>query len=68
MNAFADSGRSEGNPSEQAAPVPGERNYMGHVGRGLAFCKLAAEGHGGSILVESSGGRGSTFLWNCPLT
>jgi PAS domain S-box-containing protein len=39
------------------------------VGLGLAFCKLAAEAHGGTILVESEGisGRGSTFYLSIPI-
>jgi len=33
-------------------------------GLGLAFCKLAAEAHGGTVTVDSTLGRGSTFtLW-----
>jgi two-component system phosphate regulon sensor histidine kinase PhoR len=44
-------------------------NAPGGVGLGLAFCKLAAEAHGGSISVESEGiaGRGSTFYLTIPI-
>lgn len=39
------------------------------VGLGLAFCKLAAEAHGGSISIESEGipGQGSTFYLTIPI-
>jgi signal transduction histidine kinase len=39
---------------------------MANVGIGLAFCKLAAEQHGGSIGVESEMGKGSTFFVSLP--
>lgn len=44
-------------------------NAPSGVGLGLAFCKLAAEAHGGSISVESEGipGQGSTFYLTLPL-
>ena len=35
-------------------------------GLGLTFCKLAAEAHGGSILVRSDRGAGSTFAVRLP--
>ncbi|MCK6624740.1 MAG: GAF domain-containing protein [Anaerolineae bacterium] len=49
--------------------VDNSANAPSGVGLGLAFCKLAAEAHGGSISVESEGipGQGSTFYLALPL-
>lgn len=38
------------------------------TGMGLAFCKLAAEEHGGRIWVESERGQGSKFTLALPLS
>jgi NtrC-family two-component system sensor histidine kinase KinB len=36
-------------------------------GLGLAYCRLAIEGHGGKIWVESEAGHGSRFCFTLPL-
>lgn len=37
------------------------------TGLGLYFCRLAVEAHGGSIMLESEVGRGSTFIVQLPV-
>ncbi|MFP3854230.1 MAG: ATP-binding protein, partial [Anaerolineales bacterium] len=38
------------------------------TGLGLAFAKLAIEGHGGSIWVEPNNGEGSRFIIELPVS
>jgi signal transduction histidine kinase len=44
----------------------GETKVNG-LGIGLAFCRLAVQGHGGKIWVESEPGKGSTFHFTFPI-
>lgn len=36
-------------------------------GLGLAYCRLAIEGHGGSIWIESESGQGARFCFTLPI-
>jgi signal transduction histidine kinase len=44
----------------------GQDNASG-LGVGLAFCRLAVNGHGGKIWVESEVGKGSRFILTLPV-
>ena len=46
--------------------LKGQMNVNG-LGVGLAFCRLAVEGHGGKIRVESQPDRGSKFILTLPV-
>jgi signal transduction histidine kinase len=43
------------------------KNTPGGLGVGLAFCRLAVQGHGGRIWVESQDGKGTVFHFTLPL-
>jgi signal transduction histidine kinase len=43
------------------------KNIPGGLGVGLAFCRLAVQGHGGRIWVESQDGKGTVFHFTLPL-
>lgn len=43
------------------------KGKVGGLGIGLAFCRLAVQGHGGRIWVESDTGKGSTFHFTFPM-
>jgi signal transduction histidine kinase len=46
--------------------LPGQ-SKTGGLGIGLAFCRLAVQGHGGRIWVESEDGIGSIFHFTFPI-
>ena len=43
------------------------RNRPGGLGVGLAFCRLAVNGHGGKIWIESEVDKGTTFWLSLPV-
>lgn len=45
----------------------GGANKSSGLGIGLAFCRLAVQGHGGRIWLESDTGRGATFHFTFPV-
>jgi signal transduction histidine kinase len=51
---------------EKYTRLQGQDNSSG-LGVGLAFCRLAVNGHGGKIWVESEVGKGSKFILTLPV-
>ncbi len=63
-----------GIPPEQAERIfdkftrlRGEKEGPSGLGIGLAFCRLAVQGHGGQIWVESEENKGATFYLTAPI-
>lgn len=68
---FAVSDNGQGIPAADRERIfekftQGSRPSAKGSGLGLAFCRMAAEMHGGKIWVESEEGRGSTFFFTLP--
>jgi two-component system, NtrC family, sensor histidine kinase KinB len=51
---------------EKFTRLNGQNNSSG-LGVGLAFCRLAVNGHGGKIWAESEVGKGSKFILTLPV-
>jgi len=51
---------------EKYTRLKGQDNASG-LGVGLAFCRLAVNGHGGRLWVESEVGKGSKFILTLPV-
>jgi two-component system, NtrC family, sensor histidine kinase KinB len=51
---------------EKYTRLKGQESVSG-LGVGLAFCRLAVNGHGGKIWVESQFGQGSKFILTLPV-
>jgi len=51
---------------EKFSRLKGQENVSG-LGVGLAFCRLAVNGHGGRIWVENGSGQGSKFILTLPV-
>ena len=47
--------------------VEGRQTVRRGVGLGLAFCKLVAEAHGGSIWIEDNVPSGTRFVFTLPV-
>jgi PAS domain S-box-containing protein len=52
---------------EKYSRLKGQDNASG-LGVGLAFCRLAVNGHGGKIWVEGEVGKGSKFILTLPVS
>ena len=51
---------------EKFSRVKGKEKISG-LGIGLAFCRLAIDGHGGKIWIESKNGQGARFCLTLPI-
>jgi len=81
VGAFAEDGFVHFTITDQGAGIPQSElehvfdkftrlrgtGKVGGLGIGLAFCRLAVQGHGGHIWVESELEKGSTFHFTMPI-
>ncbi|MGA2240112.1 MAG: ATP-binding protein [Candidatus Bathyarchaeia archaeon] len=65
---FIDTGEGISERAMQNLWTPLKTTKPRGIGLGLVICKGIVEAHGGSILVESTVGKGSTFTMKLPIT